>query len=74
MIRKGLIIEQGLLNVDKVVYLSIGIRVLTTNDDFVSVVPHFTSAFRFKKHFELPITLSGYEGTTTASVGLRILF
>lgn len=74
LVRKGFFVEQGLFNVDKFAYLSAGVRVLTTDKQFVTVVPHFTVAFRFLKYVEVPITFSGYKGSTTGAIGVRLLF
>lgn len=71
--RKGLLIEQGLFNVDKCAYMFVGLRVLTTNDDFVQVVPHAGCSFRYK-HVEIPIYWSTYKGYATAAIAIRGLF
>ena len=73
-VRKGLLVEQGVGNVDKFAYFAIGVRILTTNDKYVSVVPHFTTAFRFKRYLDVPITLSTFKSQSVASVGIRVLF
>lgn len=72
-VRQGLVTELGLINVDKIAYLSIGARVMTTNEDFVSISPHFTMAFRVK-FVEIPISFSTYKGYGTGLVGLRVIF
>lgn len=73
VIRKGLMAEAGLFNVDKIVYFSGGLRAVTTNKRFVEVIPHFSTAFRFNKHVEVPIILSFYNSQLTGGVSLRVL-
>ena len=73
-VRKGFIVEQGIGNVDRCAYFSVGVRILTTNDNYVSVVPHFTTAFRFKHWLDVPITLSTFKHNSVASIGIRVLF
>ena len=73
-VRKGIIFEGGIAKVDNVFFLSGGVRVLTTNKDFVSVTPHLTGAFRFWGHYEIPITVSLFEAYPVASIGVRVLF
>ncbi len=71
--RKGIMAELGLINVDKCAYLSVGARVATTNEDFVSVIPHAAVAFRFK-FIEVPFMFSTYKGHSTGLISLRIIF
>jgi hypothetical protein len=71
--RKGLLTELGLINVDELAYLSVGARVAMTNNSFVSVIPHFSVAFRHK-FVEIPITLSTYKGSSTGLISLRVIF
>src|SRR5690348_12646902 len=68
-IRKGIIAEAGILNVDEVAYFSLGARVVTTNNRFVEVIPHLTTSFRFNRYVEVPIVLSTYHSAVTASIG-----
>ena len=72
-VRRGLIAEAGIINVDEIVYLSLGARVMTTSDKYVQVAPHATLAFRLNKHVEIPIVLSTYSSWLTGSIGLRML-
>jgi len=71
--RKGLYAEVGLCNVEEIVYLSAGARVLSTNKEFVEFVPHASIQFRIKKYVEIPIVLSSYSNWLVGSFGVRLL-
>ena len=72
--RKGIFAEVGFANVDHFAYLTAGVRVATTNDQFVTIVPHFTTSFRVHKYVEIPLTFSSYKNHITGAIGVRVLF
>lgn len=71
-LRRGVIAEAGIFNIDKICYISAGLRVMTTNSEYVTVVPHGVIAWRIKPWIEIPIVLSTYDNWLTGSIGLRL--
>ena len=73
-VRKGILAEVGLANIDEICYFSVGVRVVNTNSQFVSVIPHGVIAWRIKPYIEIPIVLSTYSNWLTGSIGVRVIF
>jgi hypothetical protein len=71
--RKGIYTQIGIANVDRMAYFAIGARAFTSDDQFVSVIPHVEVSIRFLKRYEIPIFVSHYKSNATASIGFRVL-
>jgi len=72
-LRQGVFAEYNIGNVEKMLYAYVGMRFAQSNDNFWGFTPHATTAWRFGKYVETPITFSLYSSRLVGSIGLRVL-